>query len=69
MRAPFYVLGAFCLLSGTASPLAGAFNADGEIDLSKIDIPADLAPLVEGEPVVIKKKAATIRKKVAAPKE
>ena len=29
MRAPFYVLGAFCLLSGTASPLAGAFNADG----------------------------------------
>jgi len=29
MRAPFYVMGAFCVLSSAASPLASAFNADG----------------------------------------
>jgi small subunit ribosomal protein S2 len=42
-----------------------------EIDLSKVELPADVVPLVEGDaetPVVVKKKPA-IRKKVAAPKE
>ena len=56
--------------SAAVAAASGAVNAEGEIDLSKIDIPSDLAPLVEGEPVVAKKKVApAARKKVAAPKE
>ena len=42
-----------------------------EIDLSKVELPPDAIPLVEGDteaPIVVKKKPA-VRKKVAAPKE
>jgi len=54
--------------SAAVAAATGAVNAEGEIDLSNVEIPADAAPLVEGEPVVVKKKAPA-RKKVAAPKE
>jgi small subunit ribosomal protein S2 len=50
---------------------SGATNEDGEIDLSKVELPPDVVAVVEGEvevPVVVKKKTAP-RKKVAAPKE
>lgn len=61
------------LRAATAAVAAasGATNEAGEIDLSKVEIPAEVVPLVEGEvetPAIAKKKAAP-RKKVAAPKE
>jgi len=54
-----------------ASAAVAAAAGVTEIDLSKVELPADVVPLVEGDaetPVVVKKKPA-IRKKVAAPKE
>ncbi len=54
-----------------ASAAVAAAAGVTEIDLSKVELPADIAPLVEGDteaPIVVKKKPAT-RKKVAAPKE
>jgi small subunit ribosomal protein S2 len=47
---------------------AGAINEDGEVDLSKVTLPADVEAS-EGDVVVAKKKTAPARKKVAAPKE
>lgn len=57
-------------LKAASAAVAAAAGAT-EVDLSKIELPADAVPLVEGEvdaPAVVKKKPAT-RKKVAAPKE
>jgi small subunit ribosomal protein S2 len=55
--------------SAAVAAAAGATTEAGEIDLSKVELPAAVAAAVEGEveaPVVVKKPAA--RKKVAAPK-
>lgn len=57
-------------LKAATAAVAAAAGAE-DIDLSKIELPADVVPLVEGDteaPIVVKKKPA-IRKKVAAPKE
>jgi len=57
-------------LKAASAAVAAAAGAT-DVDLSKIELPPDAVPLVEGEvdaPVVVKKKPAA-RKKVAAPKE
>jgi small subunit ribosomal protein S2 len=54
-----------------ATAAVAAASSDGEIDLSKVELPPEVVAVVEGEveaPVVVKKKAPA-RKKVAAPKE
>ncbi len=56
-------------VSAAVAAASGAVNAEGEVDLSKVEIPSDVAPLVEGEPAAAKKKVPAVRKKVAAPKE
>jgi small subunit ribosomal protein S2 len=55
--------------SAAVAAASGAFTEAGEIDLSKVELPANVAAVVDGDveaPVIIKKPAA--RKKVAAPK-
>ena len=55
--------------SAAVAAASGATTESGEVDLSKVELPAAVAAAVEGEveaPVVVKKPAA--RKKVAAPK-
>jgi small subunit ribosomal protein S2 len=55
--------------SAAVAAASGATNEAGEIDLSKVELPAGIAAVVEGDveaPVVVKKPA--VRKKVAAPK-
>jgi small subunit ribosomal protein S2 len=56
--------------ASAAVAAAAGVGAEGEIDLSKVDLPPDVAAVVEGEvdaSALVKKKPA-IRKKVAAPK-
>lgn len=55
--------------SASMAASAGAVNEAGEVDLSKVELPAS-ADAAEGETEVAKKKATPApRKKVAAPKE
>ncbi len=51
--------------ASAAVAAAAGVTADGEIDLSKVELPADI-PSTDTEPAVIKPKVA--RKKIAAPK-
>jgi small subunit ribosomal protein S2 len=55
-------------VSSAVAASAGIVGENGEIDLSKVEIPS-LDAVADVEPVAIKKKAITPRKKVAAPKE
>jgi len=56
--------------SASMAASAGAVNEEGEVDLSKVELPSSVE-LSEGEIAIAaaKKKASTPRKKVAAPKE
>jgi small subunit ribosomal protein S2 len=52
----------------TAAPAAETPLVDGEIDLSKVDLPANVAAVVEGEVEVIMPKKKSLRPKKAAVK-
>lgn len=56
-------------LKAASAAVAAAAGVEGEVDLSKVELPPDVAAVVteEGEPVAAKKKPAP-RKKIAAPK-
>jgi len=56
-------------LKAASAAVAAAAGVEGEVDLSKVDLPPDVADVAveEGEPVAAKKKPAP-RKKIAAPK-
>ncbi len=54
--------------SASMAAAAGAVNEEGEVDLSKVEIPSE-GEATEGEAAVAKKKTVAPRKKVAAPKE
>jgi small subunit ribosomal protein S2 len=56
--------------ASAAVAAAAGVGAEGEIDLSKVDLPPDVAAVVEGEgdAATLVKKKPIIRKKVAAPK-
>lgn len=52
--------------SAAVAAASGATNEEGEVDLSKLDLPSDEA---ETEAAPAAKKKAPVRKKIAAPKE